>query len=136
MLCDIALPLVELRLNSRVVSVSPDPLSPHAVLQSGEVVHADVIIGADGVKSVIRTCLVDGPDLPTPTGDAVFRTTISTEPFKDDPDLKPFFDHPEATVWMGPDKHVVAYNLVSQRIRAVVNYLTFFRVGTRYSIWP
>jgi salicylate hydroxylase len=116
MLCDIALPLVKLRLNSRVVSVSPDPLSPHVVLQSGEVVHADVIIGADGVKSIVRTCLVEGSDSPTPTGDAAFRATISTEPFKDDPDLKPFFDHPEATVWMGPDKHIVAYNLGGNKL--------------------
>ena len=112
MLCDIALPVVNLRLNSRVVSFSPHPPSPHVVLKSGEVVYGDLIIGADGVKSIIRTCLVGGPDSPVPTGDAAFRATISTESFENDPDLKPLLDRPECTIWMGPTRHAVGYNLV------------------------
>ncbi|KIL63930.1 hypothetical protein M378DRAFT_179064 [Amanita muscaria Koide BX008] len=116
MLCDIALPLVDLKLNSRVVSVSPDPPTPYVILQSGEVVYGDVIIGGDGVKSVVRTCLVDGPDSPTPTGDAAFRATISTEGFENDPDLKELLDHPECTIWMGPNQHAVGYNLRGNKI--------------------
>ncbi|KAK2460489.1 hypothetical protein APHAL10511_007495 [Amanita phalloides] len=110
-LCDLAKPYMNLRLNSRVVSVSPDAPSPHVVLDSGEVVSGDMIIGADGVKSVIRSCLVQGPDAPTPTGDAAYRATMSTEEMLKDPELKPFVDNPESTLWMGPGMHVVGYCL-------------------------
>ncbi|KAF8327528.1 hypothetical protein F5887DRAFT_1010721 [Amanita rubescens] len=108
-LCDLATPYINLRVNSRVVSVSPDPPSPHVVLSSGEVVYGDMIIGADGVKSIIRTCMVQGPDAPTPTGDSAYRATISTEGLLKDPELRSFVDNPESTMWMGPDMHVVGY---------------------------
>ncbi|KAF8994816.1 hypothetical protein BDQ17DRAFT_1430821 [Cyathus striatus] len=53
MLLDIALPHITLRMNSKVTSV--DPSLPSVTLQSGETIHADLIIGADGVKSHLRT---------------------------------------------------------------------------------
>ena len=103
---------MNLRLNSRVVCVSPDPPSPHVVLASGEVVYGDIIIGADGVKSIVRTCIVQGPDAPAPTGDSAYRATMSTESMLKDPELKTLVDNPESTLWMGPNKHVVGYCLV------------------------
>lgn len=112
MLCDLAKPHMDLRLNSRVVDVSPDPPSPHVVLASGEVVYGDMIIGADGVKSIIRACMVQGTDAPTPTGDSAYRATIGTESMLNDPELKPFVDNPESTLWMGPNMHAVGYCLV------------------------
>jgi salicylate hydroxylase len=103
-----------LRLHSRVVDVSPDPPAPHVVLASGEVVYGDMIIGADGVKSAIRTCMTHGlgPDAPTPTGDSAYRATISTQGMLDDPELKHFVNDAESTFWMGPRMHVVGYCLV------------------------
>ncbi|KAF8733221.1 hypothetical protein AX14_004040 [Amanita brunnescens Koide BX004] len=114
-LCDLAEPYMNLRLNSRVVCVSPDPPSPHVVLASGEVVYGDMIIGADGVKSIIRTCIVQGPDAPTPTGDSAYRATMSTESMLRDPELKTLVDNPESTLWMGPNKHVVGYCLRAKK---------------------
>jgi salicylate hydroxylase len=96
-------------LNSRVVSV--DPAAPSLTLESGEVVHADVIIGADGVKSILREVVVGGPDKPTPTGDAAYRAIIPTSEMIKDPDLKPLVDYPEMTGWMGPGRHIMAYNI-------------------------
>lgn len=111
---DLAKPYMILRLRSRVVRVSPDPPSPHVVLASGEIVYGDMIIGADGVKSAIRTCMAHGPgpDAPTPTGDSAYRATISTQGMLNDPELKHFVDGAESTFWMGPGMHVVGYCLV------------------------
>ncbi|KIL59725.1 hypothetical protein M378DRAFT_970132 [Amanita muscaria Koide BX008] len=114
-LYDLARPHVTIRLNSRVVSVSPDPLSPHVVLKSGEVVYGDVIIGADGVKSAVRKYMVEGPDAPASTGDAVYRATVNTEFFMEDPELRSFVEHPECTIWMGPDRHLVGYCLRAKK---------------------
>lgn len=118
---------MNLRLNSRVVSISPDPPAPHVVLASGEVVRGDMIIGADGVRSTIRTCLAQGPDEPTPTGDAAYRVTISTEGMLKDPELKPLVDNAEATFWLGPERHVVGYCMVRGLVVRMVcsSVLTF-----------
>lgn len=53
--------------------VSIDAENASCTLVSGEVVKGDVIIGADGVKSMIREEVVGGEDKPVPTGDAAFR---------------------------------------------------------------
>ncbi|KAF8621451.1 hypothetical protein AX15_007803 [Amanita polypyramis BW_CC] len=110
-LYDLAKPYMNVRLASRVVYVCPNFPSPHVVLESGEVVYGDMIIGADGVKSAVRACIADGPDAPTPTGDSAYRAIVSTEGFLKDPELKVFVDNPETTFWMGPNMHVVGYCL-------------------------
>ncbi|EPQ57084.1 FAD/NAD P-binding domain-containing protein [Gloeophyllum trabeum ATCC 11539] len=107
LLFDLATPFMNLRLSSRVVAV--DPTIPTVTLMSGEVIKTDLIIGADGIKSLVREVVVGGPDKPVPTGDAAYRAIISTKPMIKDPLLKPLVDTPEMCGWMGPDKHIMAY---------------------------
>ncbi|KAF8500000.1 FAD/NAD-P-binding domain-containing protein [Hysterangium stoloniferum] len=54
---------------------------PFVTLASGEVVEADLVIAADGVKSMIR----------------------------EDPDLRSLVETPEMTAWMAPGRHMMAY---------------------------
>ncbi|CAK5273388.1 unnamed protein product, partial [Mycena citricolor] len=65
-----------LRLDSRVASV--DPITGSVVLSSGEMLTADLIVGADGIKSVVRSA-VQGEKPPLQTGDAVYRAVIPTD---------------------------------------------------------
>lgn len=102
---------MNLRLNSRVVSV--DPTHPSVTLQTGEVVYADLIIGADGVKSTVREAVTGGPSKPTYTGDAAYRAVIPTDRMLPDPDLRALVDTPEFVTWMGPSRHIVGYSIVS-----------------------
>jgi salicylate hydroxylase len=99
-----------LRLNSKVVSI--DPTIPSLTLESGEIVQADLVFGADGVKSTIRETVVGGPDKPQPTGDAAYRAIISTTEMLKDPDLKQLVDETEMTGWIGPGKHIMGYCIV------------------------
>jgi salicylate hydroxylase len=110
MLFGIAEPFMTLRLNCRVVSL--DPSVPNLALESGEVVKADVIIGADGVNSTVREFVVGGPDKPIPTGDAAYRAIIPSAELLKDPDLKELIEYPEMTGWMGPNKHIMGYGIV------------------------
>ncbi|KAJ6591235.1 hypothetical protein DFH09DRAFT_1139071 [Mycena vulgaris] len=107
MLFKLASPYMTLLLNSRVVSL--DPNLGQVTLESGETFRADVILGADGVKSMIREVVVGRPDKPIPTGDAAYRAIIPTSEMVKDPDLKPLVDHPEMTGWIGPGRHIMAY---------------------------
>lgn len=117
MLLDLALtsPRVIIRLNARVESINPTPDEKGVtiILSSGEIVHGDLIIGADGVHSKTRQVVVERSDLVQPTGDAAYRAIISTDVMKDDPDLKSFVDNPEMTTWMGPGRHLMTYCIVS-----------------------
>jgi salicylate hydroxylase len=72
-----------------------------------ESITAKALIGADGIRSVIRgsqssTARSQFPDKPEYTGYAAYRVIL---PFKDD--YKSLLG--KATVWMGENHHVVAY---------------------------
>ncbi|KAF9490643.1 FAD/NAD(P)-binding domain-containing protein [Pleurotus eryngii] len=107
LLLELARPFMSLSTNSRVVSA--DPGVPAVTLESGAVIHADLIIGADGVKSTIREIVVGGPDKPVATGDAAYRAIIPTAAMLQDPGLKHLVDETEMTGWIGPKKHIIGY---------------------------
>ncbi|KAF7366395.1 FAD/NAD(P)-binding domain-containing protein [Mycena sanguinolenta] len=107
MLVKLASPYMTLFLNSRVVSV--DPGIGELTLESGRRFRADVILGADGVKSMVREIVIGRPDKPIHTGDAAYRAVIPTSEMVKDPDLKPLVDHPEMTGWIGPGRHIMGY---------------------------
>lgn len=107
MLFKLASPYMTLFLNSRIVSL--DPVLAQVTLESGQIFRGDVILGADGIKSMVREVVVGGPDKPIPTGDAAYRAIIPTSEMAKDPDLKPLVDNPEMTAWIGPGRHIMAY---------------------------
>ena len=111
MLFDLVAPRVKLRFGSRVVAV--DPETPSVTLASGEVVTAALIIGADGVKSIVQTAVLGKTNEARATGDAAYRAIVPTSVMLNDPELKPLVDHPEMTAWMAPGRHLMGYNIVS-----------------------
>lgn len=101
------LPNVELKLNSAVKGVDFDQAS--VALNSGETVEGDVVLGADGIKSVIRPQLLGEDHGPIPTGDAVYRVMIPAEQMREDPELRPFIEEAKGYRWVGPHRHIMAY---------------------------
>lgn len=71
---------------------------------NGESAQGDILIGADGIRSVIRKELFDIEDGQF-TGMAAWRMTVPTNRLPKN--LVP----PKATVWVGAGKHVVTYYL-------------------------
>ncbi len=112
-----ASPGVRIRLNAAVRDVQPDPAlpgGPSVTLASGEVLYADVIVGADGIKSTLQRAVTGIDDTPMPTGDAAYRAIICTDSMLQDPELRQFVETPEMTAWMAPRRHLMAYNIVSR----------------------
>ncbi|KAI0357273.1 FAD/NAD(P)-binding domain-containing protein [Trametes cingulata] len=107
LLFDLARPYMTLRLKSTVVAVDPD--APSVTLASGEVVRGDLIVGADGVKSMIQRVVLGHTNPAEPTGDAVYRAIVPAHLLLEDPELRPFVETPEMTGWMGPGRHIMAY---------------------------
>ena len=72
---------------------------------------ADIILGADGLKSVCREALVGHPDPPHLTGDLAYRIIVKASDMKKDPLLRDLAEKPAINYWMGPDAHAVCYLL-------------------------
>lgn len=102
-----------LRLNARLAGFEESANGVRARLSNGETLDADLLVGADGVKSGVRTQLA-GADRPTYTGDAAWRLTLPADR------LPPGFMEPVMGVWMGPGAHVVCYYL---RGGALLNFV-------------
>lgn len=73
-----------LQLGSRVVSADPDRGS--IILEDGSEHVADLVIGADGLRSVLRGVVLEQAESkPTPSGLSAFRFMIPTAELKDEP---------------------------------------------------
>lgn len=89
--------------------VSYDFYAPSVTTQEGEVWKADLVLGADGIKSVARPLLTGEPDTPRDTGDVAYRILIPGEKLLADPDLASLITDPCTTSWCGPEAHLVGY---------------------------
>lgn len=112
LLHDLVSPHVTILLGSAVVGCDPNAASPSVTLESGERMIADLIIGADGVKSYIQEVVLGKPNAVELTGDAVYRMTIPTPLMMQDPELREFVEYPQMTAWMGPLRCLVTYPIV------------------------
>jgi len=97
-----ALKTTELRLAARCTGVEQGPRGALAHLGDGSEVEADVIVGADGIHSVVRRDLF-GADAPRFTGCICWRGMARRDAVAQDINVA------EGTMWMGPHGHVVHY---------------------------
>ena len=114
-----ALPNIELRENSPVTDVQFYPAS--VSLANGEIIHGDVVIGADGIKSMIRSHLLEDSTIKAlATGDAAYRIMIPRHIMEKDAEFKKLIDEPQATRWLGPSRHIIAYPVRKHELYNVV----------------
>ncbi|RBO84796.1 FAD-dependent monooxygenase [Marinomonas aquiplantarum] len=94
---------VKIQLNAEVSGYRQEQDKVVLLLTDGQSVSGDLLIGADGIRSAVRTQLL-GPEKPSFMGQVAWRGVISV----DDLAMK---IEPEACVWAGPGKHLVTYYL-------------------------
>lgn len=85
---------------------SYDPSNGAAILQLGERVEGDLVVAADGVKSVARKEI--GQDVePHETGDTCFRAVTPGSVLLAGEELAPLLKAPAFEQWLGPDHHII-----------------------------
>ncbi|KAK5124801.1 hypothetical protein LTR85_001514 [Meristemomyces frigidus] len=100
---------ITIKMGCRVSSY--DFESPSVSLTDGEVLKADLVICADGIKSSVRDVINGRPIAPQDTGDVAYRILVPAKPLLDDPTMAHLVKNPWAVHWMGPEGHAVGYPL-------------------------
>lgn len=78
--------------------------------------RADVLIGADGLKSKCREAMLGYPDPPRFTGNLAYRIIVKVEDMQSYPDLRELAAEPAIQYWMGPEAHAICYFLQGGRL--------------------
>ncbi|KAI1796712.1 FAD/NAD(P)-binding domain-containing protein [Ganoderma leucocontextum] len=90
---------------------------PSVTLASGEVLTADIIVGADGCKSLVREVVLEEEDCAEPGGMTLYSGVIDAEDMFKDPDLKPFILSDEWAIGMGPGRSMCGHPVVGSSTR-------------------
>ena len=114
-----AVPGDQVRLGKRCTRVDSDGQRHTLRFEDGESAVADVVIGADGIHSLVRAALTV-PAPATYSGLCAFRALVPAE-------LAPqFARRPAQTLWLGPDHHLVHYPISAGRF---INLVAFAPAG-------
>ncbi|KAI1628978.1 salicylate hydroxylase [Exophiala viscosa] len=110
---------VDIQLDSFVTGIDFERPAVH-VKNRKDPFLCDLIIGADGLKSVCREALLGHPDPPHLTGDLAYRITVPAEDMKKHPLLADLVAVPNINFWLGPSSHVVCYLLKGGNLYNIV----------------
>ena len=94
-----------IHLNKKITRFEEDDEGVTLFLADGTSARGDILVGADGLKSVVRAQISGQEAHAVYTGDAAWRITVPVEKLPKD------FLEPVMSVFMGPHRHVVCYYL-------------------------
>ncbi|PIB24072.1 hypothetical protein BFP76_02175 [Amylibacter kogurei] len=99
--------------NCQVTGYQNAHATPSVICADGRMIEADLIVGADGIRSEIRTQMI-GPDKPRFTGNTAWRSVVPMDRLGEQ--VPP----PAGCIWAGSSRHAV-----TTRIRAgkVANFV-------------
>jgi 2-polyprenyl-6-methoxyphenol hydroxylase-like FAD-dependent oxidoreductase len=112
-------------LNSRITGVTEHKDGVELALADGRTVRGDILVGADGLKSVVRQKII-GEVPATYTGDAAWRVTVPVERLP-----KPFLEQ-VMSVFMGPGGHIVCYYI---RAGKLLNFVGIIEAEAAEESW-
>ncbi len=104
---DSVVPTGIVRLDTKLAGLEQNGREVTLSFADGSRVHADAVIGADGVHSLVREIIL-GPEKPRFTGRVAYRATYPAARLKS-------AITPVRTKWWGPDRHMVIYFVTAAR---------------------
>jgi len=99
-----------LQLGYRAVRAEEDAQGATVHFEDGRQVRAELLVGSDGIKSVVRRHVVDA-EPPVFTGQVAWRLAIPIE--RIEPALRPPL---VSSIWCGPNNHAVMYYMRSGQV--------------------
>ncbi len=108
-----ALPPERLHVGHKCISFTDQGDFVEAEFENGVHIRVDALVGADGIRSLVRETLF-GPEAPRFTGSVAYRGLIPAER------LAHLRLEPEAHIWMGPGRSLVHYFVKNMQL---VNFI-------------
>lgn len=105
---------ITINMGSEVVSFDEGSAAggkPSISFKDGTILEADVIVGADGIKSRARELVLGFSDSPKSSGYSCWRAYFPGEQLREDPLCRDFVDHDCVNIWIGEDTHLVQNTL-------------------------
>lgn len=125
---------VQIKVGHHVVDY--DESVPSVALADGRKLEADLIVAADGIKSVARKHIPGLEKIePQKTPFAAYRATVDVETMRKDPDTAWLVKEGEPTLnlWIGEGRHVMTYTMSSGRS---FNMVLSHRDASDPATWP
>jgi salicylate hydroxylase len=103
-----------IELGIRVLLESPvetvDEHGPIVVLKNGQQLSADLVVGADGIrsrtrKSILKKNAVEAVDSPN----SAYRATVPVDVMLSDPKISHLMADVNSNLWFGHERHIIAY---------------------------
>jgi salicylate hydroxylase len=118
-----------LHLGCKLANLTEDADEVHLEFADGRTASADIVVGADGIRSTVRNWISGGDDL-TYTGTSGFRGIVPMDCLPSLPDREAI------QFWMGPDAHLLHFpiggNAQDVNFLAVVEGPKLWPTGTRW----
>ncbi|KAL1966637.1 hypothetical protein VTN77DRAFT_4048 [Rasamsonia byssochlamydoides] len=87
-----------------------DARAPAVILQDGRRIEADVIVGADGIRSRTRRAVIPDREIEaTDSPNCAYRAIVPASLMTADDEVKHLMTDVNANCWIGPDRHIMAY---------------------------
>ncbi|KAL4781479.1 hypothetical protein BJX76DRAFT_359845 [Aspergillus varians] len=108
---------------SEVQSFGPQPVftvTPRDTTQKPYTSTADILLGADGIKSTVRVAMLKDLNISSAkvkdTQQAAYRITIHKDQVHNDPELLALISSTKVIRWIGEKRHIIAYPVSNNTI--------------------
>lgn len=98
---------VKIKTSARVVDY--DFEAPSVTLEDGRKLIGDLVVAADGIRSLCRQKLTGQYDVTRNTGDVAYRIQIAGKDLLANANLADLITKPGSSYWVGPGAHIVGY---------------------------
>ncbi|PYH92095.1 FAD/NAD(P)-binding domain-containing protein [Aspergillus ellipticus CBS 707.79] len=130
-----ALQTATLHMGCKIVDVDISADRPYVTLESGETFEGDVLLGADGLHSIIRNKIAENPP-PFPAGKSCFRWLLPTEDLRHLPATQDIVRDPGVFIeWAGGDRRLVAYPCSDNKMFNLCAFLPTAEAGDAAEGW-
>ncbi|KAI0092755.1 hypothetical protein BDY19DRAFT_925962 [Irpex rosettiformis] len=112
----------QIEFGATVVKVSPGDPKPSVTVAGGEVITADVIIGADGPRSLVREIVLGKKDSSKPVGWTVYGAVVPESYMLNDPELASWLTTNEWSIGVGEGKSICSHPVRAHKLYTIQIY--------------
>ncbi|KAE8373193.1 hypothetical protein BDV26DRAFT_297173 [Aspergillus bertholletiae] len=125
-----------LHLGCKITNINIESEQPTVTLDDDREFTCDLLLGADGLHSTLRTHIIPNFPSPFPVGKSTFRWLLQTEDIKNEEATRDVVRDPGVFIeWAGGDRQVVAYPCSNNKIFNLCGFMPTAESGRYGEGW-